>query len=173
MRKVTKTCREKHVWLDLRPMYTLSQESFLPQVISAIRSLNVSWLTKIPVLLQGCLVQCPTGERLLVEGLDFHSVLLLREMRSSFLVLGASCPHLLGCGNSWQHSSSMVTWHHCHLSSQQVCSRRGTTRLHGGHGEKGIPQRPHCPVSSSMRSWHRYCSSPTCRVAASCKGAGH
>lgn len=74
MRKVTKTCREKHFCLDLRPLHTLSQASFLAQAISAIGSSNVSWLSKIPVLLQGCLLQCPAGERFLVEGLGFHGV---------------------------------------------------------------------------------------------------
>lgn len=54
MRKATQICREKHFWLDLRPVHTLSQASFLPQAISAIGSSSVLWLSKIPVLLQGC-----------------------------------------------------------------------------------------------------------------------
>lgn len=72
MSKVTKICREKHFWLDLRPMHTSSQASFLPQAISAIGSSNVLWLSKIPVLLQSHLAHCPAGKRLSVEGLGFH-----------------------------------------------------------------------------------------------------
>lgn len=152
-------------------MYTLSLASFLPPAIGAIGSSNVSWLSKIPenpfTGLLGAL--SPWGEALGWRVVFPQSMLFLREMRSSFLVLGASCPHPLGCGTSppacWHgtcaahHPSRFVRGEEPHNSTENM--RR-----------KASPKPP-CPVSCSMRSWHRYCSFPACGVAASCKGAGH
>lgn len=64
MRKVAQTCREKHVWLCLKATHTLSRASFLPQAISAIGLSIISWLSKPPVLLQGCTVPAGQGSQL-------------------------------------------------------------------------------------------------------------
>lgn len=167
----------KDLWLDLRAMQTSLEASCLPQATNAIRSSNiVSGQCNTLVLLQGhsCTILSPRESQLNVWVSMKHAA----PQADGELLLGAWWLLPVFTRLQWLIVALLQQANLAPPATQHPVTRfflkRRTARLQNGlRAEKHVLKVPHFPVSSSMWSWRRYCSFPTCGVAACCKGVGH